>query len=65
MESVYSTADTGSSKRGQSNVKFDDIIADSTDAHLLKRTKVICTMGPCCWDEQTIVGLLDAGMNVA
>ena len=40
-------------------------MADSKDAHVLKRTKVVCTMGPSCWDEQTIIGLLDSGMNIA
>lgn len=28
-------------------------------------TKIICTIGPASWDEQTMQELIDAGMNVA
>jgi pyruvate kinase len=30
-----------------------------------KKTKVICTMGPACWDVETLVKMLKKGMNVA
>lgn len=30
-----------------------------------KRTKIICTIGPACWSEETIRGMVDRGMNVA
>ena len=30
-----------------------------------RKVKIVCTMGPKCWDETTLIGLLDAGMNVA
>lgn len=30
----------------------------------VKRTKIVCTMGPSCWDVDTIVKMIDAGMNV-
>jgi pyruvate kinase len=30
-----------------------------------RKTKVICTMGPACWDVETLCEMLKAGMNVA
>ncbi len=31
----------------------------------LKRTKIVCTIGPSSWDEKTLTELTKAGMNVA
>lgn len=31
----------------------------------MKRTKIICTIGPSCSDEQTLKNMIRAGMNVA
>ena len=30
-----------------------------------RKVKIVCTMGPKCWDEETLGKLLDAGMNIA
>lgn len=30
-----------------------------------RRTKIVCTMGPSCWDVDKLVELIDLGMNVA
>ncbi|MCD7918706.1 MAG: pyruvate kinase [Clostridiales bacterium] len=31
----------------------------------MKRTKIICTLGPACSDEATLTAMIQAGMNVA
>eukprot|EP00294_Goniomonas_avonlea_P005538 CAMPEP_0114562686 /NCGR_PEP_ID=MMETSP0114-20121206/12670_1 /TAXON_ID=31324 /ORGANISM="Goniomonas sp, Strain m" /LENGTH=780 /DNA_ID=CAMNT_0001748405 /DNA_START=69 /DNA_END=2407 /DNA_ORIENTATION=+ len=31
----------------------------------LRKTKVLCTMGPKCWSAEGLAALLDAGLNVA
>lgn len=30
-----------------------------------RRTKIVCTLGPACWSEDSLGKLMDAGMNVA
>jgi pyruvate kinase len=30
-----------------------------------RQTKIICTLGPACWDIETLCQLIDAGMSVA
>ena len=30
-----------------------------------RKTKIVCTMGPACWDTDMLLKMLDAGMNVA
>ena len=32
---------------------------------LERKVKIVCTMGPACWDEKTISELVSSGMNVA
>ena len=31
----------------------------------MRKTKLICTLGPACSDEKTITEMINAGMNVA
>ncbi|KAJ1479369.1 pyruvate kinase [Baffinella frigidus] len=31
----------------------------------IRKTKIVCTMGPACWSEETLGRLMDAGMNIA
>eukprot|EP00439_Symbiodinium_sp_Y106_P026986 s4417_g3.t1 len=30
-----------------------------------RKCKIICTMGPCCWDVPMLVKLIDEGLNIA
>lgn len=32
---------------------------------VLRRTKIICTLGPACWEVEQLEKLIDAGMSVA
>ncbi|EFJ40446.1 pyruvate kinase [Volvox carteri f. nagariensis] len=36
-----------------------------TDVPVGRKTKIVCTLGPSCWSESGLCGLLDAGMDVA
>ncbi|KAG2454740.1 hypothetical protein HYH02_000576 [Chlamydomonas schloesseri] len=35
------------------------------DVPVGRKTKIVCTLGPSCWSEEGLAGLLDAGMDVA
>ena len=49
------------SKRG-TRISLEDIL---TPAECFRKTKTVCTMGPKCWDEETMRALLREGMGVA
>eukprot|EP01043_Picozoa_sp_COSAG02_P055174 COSAG02_NODE_6358_length_3627_cov_4.287698_4_plen_399_part_01 len=36
-----------------------------TDIPMTRKTKIFCTLGPACWEEDQLASLLDAGCNVA
>ena len=42
---------------------FDRITADSSLKYT--NTKLVCTLGPACWDVDHLVQMIDAGMTVA
>lgn len=37
----------------------------SLDTHMIKNTKIVATIGPSSWNEETLVKLYNAGVNVA
>jgi len=53
---------SGPELRG-SNITLDRVTIP-TDV-TTRKTKIICTMGPACWDIPCLEGLIEAGMNVA
>merc|ERR1719379_1264862 len=38
---------------------------EHTEDPVTRKTKIICTMGPSCWDVDKLVQMIDAGMNIA
>lgn len=54
-------ANTGSSD--SSRIRFQNIFEQIDLSQ--RKTKIICTLGPSCWDTDMLVKMLDAGMNVA
>ncbi len=53
---------SGPQLRG-SNITLEKIFAPINVSK--RQTKIICTLGPSCWDIETLSQLIDAGMSVA
>ncbi|KAL3939311.1 MAG: hypothetical protein SGARI_001419 [Bacillariaceae sp.] len=56
------SARSGPQLRG-ANISLEKILAPTDVTH--RQTKIICTLGPACWDIETLCKLIDAGMSVA
>ncbi len=45
-----------------SGITLDKIVKRSTEP---RKTNIVCTMGPSCWDVDKLVELIDSGMGIA
>lgn len=53
---------SGPELRG-ANITLDKVLAKTDTAR--RQTKIVCTMGPSCWDVPILEELIDLGMSVA
>ena len=44
-------------------IEYDQIVQPPVQYD--RNTKIICTMGPSCWDTENLVKMIDCGMDVA
>jgi pyruvate kinase len=47
-----------------SNITLGNVQKDIPSS-VLRKTKIICTLGPACWSVEGLIGLIDSGMNIA
>ena len=46
-------------------INFDQIFEKNVYSSSDKKTGIICTLGPSSWEVETLIKLIDEGMNVA
>jgi len=59
---MQSNSTNGPELRG-SNIVLDKIIAKTDVSN--RKTKIICTLGPACWEVDQLEKLIECGMSVA
>lgn len=46
----------------ESNITLEHVL---DEVAAIRKTKIVCTLGPACWSVEGLGQLIDAGMNVA
>ena len=46
-----------------SNITLDTILGETDSSH--RQTKIICTLGPACWEVPQLEELIEQGLSVA
>ena len=59
---MQSHSSSGPELRG-SNITLEKIIAKTDESN--RHTKIVCTLGPACWEVDQLETLIAAGMSVA
>lgn len=59
---MSSDASSGPELRG-ANITLEKILAKTDTSK--RQTKIVCTMGPSCWDVPCLEDLIDLGLSVA
>jgi len=66
MASKGATASFGQCRiKIQKNMSSLTAFQQDLDDSEQRKTKIVCTMGPSCWDIPVLLEMIDAGMNVA
>jgi pyruvate kinase len=62
MQSQTNFASGGPELRG-SNITLEKVMKKTDTSN--RQTKIICTLGPACWDVPMLENLIDEGLSVA